>query len=221
MRANATKCNGGFDLIELLVILAILLLAVLVFLPMFARSHTGQRISCTNNLKQIGIAFMTWALDSTNLPMRVSITNGGTMELNNGPVSPHFLVMSNELSTPLVLICPDDSKRVAQIKNRRAALGWGALINGLSLSYFVNVDADQNKPQAVLAGDDHLLVNSQAVTAGVRILLSTDKLRWSKSRHDGGGNLLLLDGSVQQVNSSALTSVLQPTLVTSNRLVFP
>jgi prepilin-type processing-associated H-X9-DG protein len=204
-----------------LAILAVVLLAVLVFLPMFARPHIGQRISCTNNLKQIGVAFMTWALDYTNLPMRVSITNGGTMELNNGLVFPHFLVMSNELSVPVVLICPDDTKRMAQIKNRRPTLGWGALINGLCVSYFVNVDADQTKPQAVLAGDDHLLVNGQGLTPGVRILLPTDKLRWSKSRHDGGGNLLLLDGSVQQVTPSALASVLQPALVTSNRLAFP
>ena len=162
---------------------------------------------------------MTWALDFTNLPMGVSITNGGTMELNNGPVFPHFLVMSNELSTPLVLICPDDSNRMAQIKNRRATMCWGALINGLSPSYFVNVDADQKNPQVVLGGDDHVLVNGQPVTTGGRTFLFNDKLQWSKARHDGGGNLLLLDGSVQQ--PSALVNVLRPTVLTSNRLAFP
>jgi hypothetical protein len=36
--------------------------------------------------------------------MQVSVTNGGTMELvNGGTVFEHFLVMSNELSTPKLL----------------------------------------------------------------------------------------------------------------------
>ena len=201
-------------------VVAVLLLGALVILPRFARSRvTEPRIYCTNNLKQIGVAFMTWALDNTNLPMRVSIANGGTIEWVNEPVFVQFLIISNELSTPRVLVCPEDP--TAQLKDRRVSSGWDALTSGLRVSYFVNVDADQNNAQTVLSGDDHLLVNSQPINPGIRSLLPTDKLGWSKPRHDGAGNLLLLDGSVQQINSPALAGAFQPTLLMGNRLAFP
>jgi len=53
------------------------------------------RIHCVNNLKQIGLAARMWALD-------------------NGDVYPtNFLCMSNELSTPKILVCPADTNRVS------------------------------------------------------------------------------------------------------------
>ncbi len=79
----------------------------------------AQKVSCVNNMKQIGLAFRTWALDNSNkFPSGVSVTNGGTMELcavgNDGfDMSPeiHLLVMSNELTTPLILVCPRDGTK--------------------------------------------------------------------------------------------------------------
>jgi hypothetical protein len=79
----------------------------------------AQKITCVNNLKQIGLAFKTWALDNNGqFPWNVTTNEGGTMELcarapdgfdTNAPF--HFTVMSNELSTPLVLVCPQDLSR--------------------------------------------------------------------------------------------------------------
>jgi hypothetical protein len=78
-----------------------------------------QPITCANNLKQIGLAFKTWAIDHDGqLPFQRSTNDGGTMELcargsdgfdTNAPL--HFQVMSNELSTPLILLCPKDRSR--------------------------------------------------------------------------------------------------------------
>ena len=53
------------------------------------------RIHCVNNLKQIGLAVRTWALD------------------NNDIFPTNFLCMSNELSTPKILVCPADTNRVS------------------------------------------------------------------------------------------------------------
>jgi hypothetical protein len=79
----------------------------------------AQRITCVNNLKQIGLAFRTWAIDNDGqFPSHVSTNAGGTMEFcatgadgfdSNAAV--HFQVMSNELATPLLLVCPKDSSR--------------------------------------------------------------------------------------------------------------
>jgi hypothetical protein len=50
-------------------------------------------IACVNNLKQFGLAVRTWALD------------------NNQSNPPNVLSMSNELSTPKILVCPADTDR--------------------------------------------------------------------------------------------------------------
>jgi hypothetical protein len=79
----------------------------------------AQKITCVNNLKQIGLAFRTWAIDHDGLyPFSVSTNAGGTLEFcargNDGFDSNavmHFQVMSNELANPLILICPQDHTR--------------------------------------------------------------------------------------------------------------
>ncbi len=79
----------------------------------------AQSIKCANNMKMIGLAFRTWAIDHNgDFPFNVSTNQGGSLELcapgNDGydrNAVFHFRVMSNELSTPNILVCPADSKR--------------------------------------------------------------------------------------------------------------
>jgi hypothetical protein len=83
-----------------------------------------QRIDCVNNLKQIGLAFRTWALDhGDRFPFNVSTNEGGTLQLCarnadgfDSNASRHCQVMSNELSTPRILVCPDDPSKKAETK---------------------------------------------------------------------------------------------------------
>jgi hypothetical protein len=53
----------------------------------------AQEIMCVNNMKQMGLANKVWALD------------------NKDTFSPDMLSMSNELSTPKILVCPSDTSR--------------------------------------------------------------------------------------------------------------
>jgi hypothetical protein len=79
-----------------------------------------QRITCVNNLKQIGLGFKTFETDHGRLSFHYSTNEGGTRELC-GPDSEgfdrnaaiHFAAISNELTVPLLLICPQDSSRNA------------------------------------------------------------------------------------------------------------
>lgn len=82
----------------------------------------AMQITCVNNLKQIGLAFRIWEGDHKDKnPFEVSTNEGGVMELvtpkdglrQNGYLI--FQVMSNELHSPLLLVCPQDaSKTVAK-----------------------------------------------------------------------------------------------------------
>src|SRR5437763_884547 len=87
---------NALTLIELLFVIAVLALVVTILLPGLSRPHAhAPRQQCVYNLKQIGLAFRTWALDhEERFPMQVSETNGGTMELvANGLAYMHFQVI--------------------------------------------------------------------------------------------------------------------------------
>ena len=104
--------------------LAVVVAAILswVFLPALSQANgKAEEIRCANNMKMIGLSFRTWAIDhSDQFPFNVSTNLGGTLELcAPGPdgfdknAAMHFLVMSNELSTPSILVCPADKRLTA------------------------------------------------------------------------------------------------------------
>src|SRR5258708_17009284 len=114
MKSIPHSFDRAFTMIELLIVVMCLCILALILLPAMPRTKAhAQRINCMNNLKQVGVAFRTWALDNGDkYPAQVSVTNGGTMELVlSGIVWPHYSVMSNELSTPKILVCPEDAVR--------------------------------------------------------------------------------------------------------------
>jgi prepilin-type processing-associated H-X9-DG protein len=204
----------GLTLIEIFVILAVIAALAAVLIPaLHVAKVRAQRITCDGNLKGVGLAYRVWEGDHTNLyPMQVSSTNGGTMEFITGTNAwRHFQVMSNELSTPKVLICPAD--------DRSSATNFGCL-NNSNLSYFVGIDANETNPQLILSGDRNI-TNGTLVKNGVLDLTTNKAAGWTAELHNGVGNIGLADGSVQQVNILGLRNTVAYTGLATNRLQMP
>jgi len=86
-------------MIDLLVLVGIILLLACLVVPAVSSGRHKKAEACRDNLKQIGVAFRTWALDcGDKYPSGVAISNGGAKEqIEMGNVFFNFLVMSNEI----------------------------------------------------------------------------------------------------------------------------
>ena len=183
---------------DVLIVVATLVLLGVVLLPMMARSkgpdHHGR---CRSNLKQIGLAFRMWSNDNDDQFPWMRSTNGGTLEFAlTTNVFRHFATVSNELSTPKILVCPIDSG-----KTRTNDFDT---FDNRNLSYFVGLDADEGRPQTILSGDRNLTTNGVALGSGVFTLTTNNALGWTAAIHKMSGTILLSDGSAQQVSPTAL-----------------
>lgn len=194
--------KSGFTLIALLVIIAVLAILAAMLLPALAKAKTkASRINCVNNLKQCGLAFRIWEGDNGDqMPMAVPMEKGGTMEFITGADTfRHFQVMSNELSTPKILVCPNDTRTAAPNFIR---------MSNKNVSYFVGLDAKDEFPQRFLAGDRNLTGPSTPEN-GILKLVPGDAVSWTSAIHVNQGNIGLADGSVQQYTSTGLRQALK------------
>lgn len=138
-------------------------------------------------------------------------------------------VMSNELSIPKILVCPADVRvaatNFAAIQNQVPT--W---FNNNNISYFVGRDADETQPSMFLGGDRNIF---RTVGGGTIAQMTANDgygygpsqcifLPWVQNANDSNygftekmhtkaGNILMGDGSVQQLTSARLRDAVRVT----------
>jgi prepilin-type N-terminal cleavage/methylation domain-containing protein/prepilin-type processing-associated H-X9-DG protein len=205
MTINRRRGAGAFSLIELLCVLAIISVLAALLLPALSQAHArAKRVQCVNHLRQTGIAFQNFAQDHNGqFPMSIPVSAGGSLEFARNAYGiagefyfsfRHFQVLSNELVTPKIVICPADTRQPAPNF---------AVLGNQAVSYFVGISAVPASPDSILAGDRNL-TNDWAAHATLLRFGPNNSLRWTSELHRFKGNLLFADGRVEERNSPGL-----------------
>lgn len=122
--------------------------------------------------------------------------------------------MSNELSAPYAVFCP------AEIDDARIRATNFTYFNNSNLSYFVGIVSNDNNPTLILSGD-HNITNGIRLKNGLMELTTKNLTGWTAEVHNKVGNILLADGSVQQVSISGLQQLVAGTGLATNRIQMP
>ena len=120
---------GGFTLMELLVVTALVAILASLAVPAYQRvAQNGRATACVSNLRQLGVGLGAYLADHNNVMP--------TLQTARASISVNVPVIDNTLSTyitaPAVFACPADVNGYAQ--STGTSYFWNVVINGQTAS---------------------------------------------------------------------------------------
>jgi hypothetical protein len=206
---------------------ALLLLVGLALSKLWETSRTTRRnpLQCQQNLQQIGVALNDFVSEhGGRYPWQVPMAEGGSLEaVAGGQASPHFRCLTNTVRNARVFLCPMDP-----IRHRGATI---LTLEDSAISYFLNVSAQPQMRNAILAGDRTLSPGPDTSTGELTVTREVD-LQWAAPAPDEPGhqtydtreltgNLLFSSGTLMETTSSQLRRVVRSLGSTPQHIILP
>jgi competence protein ComGC len=213
IRIRPSETDHAFTRSEMLAVLAVLSLLAVIVTPALAHDRVrAARLLCASNLRQIGMALHQWGNDHEDRPpWEVSVNEGGTYAHPLGVNTwVHFSWLSNELASPKIVFCPSDTGRPAE--DFTGSINGGYLNSAYrnnATSYLLS-HAQYESPFTVIVADRNMgqdqVTSCSRFPAVTSISLSplSLALAWNTNLHNQAGNMLRLDGSIEEYSNSEL-----------------
>jgi prepilin-type N-terminal cleavage/methylation domain-containing protein len=208
---STVRRRRAFTLIELLVVIAIIAILAAMLLPALAKAkETGKRISCINNLHQLGLSLSMYCGDNDgNFPVR---PKGGS-----DPRWPRQ--MKDYFNNDNVLLCPSDKPDAKgglagdgcvgpDLANRSFIInGWNDYLEATLTNFDINNIGGINVNESAIKEPSDTILFGEKLTTSEHFYMDflenegNDRDQLEESRHmastpgSGGSDYAFVDGS--------------------------